>query len=121
MIPPKLTFSKANRLQTSADFQAVFSEPLRARSAYFTALARPHDRGYARIGVIVAKRIIRKAVRRNKIRRLIRESFRLNQALLANLDIVVLVRCILPKERNIFFNKCLQEQWESLAAQSKRV
>lgn len=121
MTRQKLTFSKANRLQTPADFQAVFSQPLRARSVYFTALARPQDREDARLGVIVAKRIIRKAVRRNKIRRMIRESFRLNQALLAHLDIVVLVRCVLPKQPTVFFYECLQEQWESLAAQSQRL
>lgn len=117
----KLRFSKANRLQTPADFQAVFNQPLRSRSVYFTALALPRERESARLGVVVAKKVIRKAVRRNWIRRIIRESFRLNQTLLEHLDIVVLVRCVLPKEKtSLFFNNCLQEQWESLAAQAKR-
>jgi ribonuclease P protein component len=114
----KLTFSKDKRLQTPADFQAVFADTiLRARTAYFTMLARPNERECARLGVIVAKRIIRRAVGRNAIRRLIRESFRINQCRLVGLDVIVLVRSVLPKEPNAVFLDCLVQQWQDLIAQ----
>ena len=113
----KLTFSKNERLQTPAEFQAVFREPIRARSAHFTMLARPNERDGARLGVIVAKRIIRRSVRRNAIRRLIRESFRINQCQLTGLDVIVLVRCVLPSAHNTFFLDCLVQQWQDLIAQ----
>jgi ribonuclease P protein component len=40
----------------------------------------------------ISKKIIRKAVDRNRIKRMIRESFRLNQQQLGYFDIVVLVK-----------------------------
>jgi len=50
-----------------------------------------NDENNARLGVTLAKRFIKKATHRNKIRRQIKESFRL-QANLKNLDIVVQTR-----------------------------
>lgn len=48
--------------------------------------------GHPRIGLAIAKKIIRKAVHRNVIKRVARESFRLQQQTLGGLDIVVLAR-----------------------------
>ena len=120
LITKKHPFSKAQRLQTPVDFQAVFTEansqanPIRARSSYFTVLARPNDRDYARLGLVVSKRNVRRAVHRNESRRLIRESFRLHQEILAGLDVVVLVKCTLPEKPNSFFYECLEKQWKEL-------
>ncbi len=80
-------------------------------------LARPNGRDVGRLGVIVAKRVIRLSVRRNAIRRLIRESFRINQCQLTGLDVIVLVRCVLPGKPNAFFLDCLLRQWHDLVAQ----
>ncbi len=83
-------------------------------------LARPNHLKVARLGLIVAKRINRRAVTRNHIRRLIRESFREHQALLAGLDIVVLVRCVLPRGENEVFFGCLKRQWRELVESQPR-
>ncbi len=80
-------------------------------------MARPNDREYARLGVIVAKRMIRRAVHRNVIRRLIRESFRLNQGLIAGLDVVVLIRCSLSRKQKQALKECLKQQWHELVGQ----
>ena len=50
-----------------------------------------NDEGHARLGVTLAKRFIKKAVRRNQIKRQIREAYRLQQSL-PNIDIVVQTR-----------------------------
>lgn len=119
MLPASLKFSKTSRLNIPPDFQAVFAQPqpLRSRSVYFTILARPNPEKPARLGIIVAKRIIRRAVRRNAARRLIRESFRMNQGQLLGLDIVVLVKSILPQQENRVFYNCLKTQWQELIGQ----
>lgn len=91
---------------------------MRSKSAYFTILAHPNQQRHARLGVIVAKKVIRLSVRRNLIRRWVKESFRVNQAQIAGLDVVVLVRCALPHpatSKN--FYGCLQRQWVELVEQ----
>lgn len=83
-------FSKNKRLLTPEDYQAVFKEPIKSKSFYFTVLTRPNHLTTARLGLIIAKKVIRQAVQRNRVKRLIRESFRLHQHSLIGLDIVVL-------------------------------
>jgi ribonuclease P protein component len=55
-------------------------------------LAAPNGLNYPRLGLIVPKKIISTAVGRNRVKRLIRESFRLNQADLAGLDVVARIK-----------------------------
>lgn len=72
-------------------------------------LAIPNQKNHARIGLVVAKKNIKLAVQRNRIKRILRESFRLNQHLPA-MDIVVLTR---PKIDQLD-NKSLQSSCEKL-------
>lgn len=51
--------------------------------------ARGNALAIARVALVVPKRHLRRAVDRNRARRVIREAFRLNQAELAGLDVVV--------------------------------
>lgn len=50
------------------------------------------DQEQARLGIVVAKRYVKLAVARNKLKRLIRESFRQQQQVLSGLDVVVIVK-----------------------------
>lgn len=49
---------------------------LRLRRRALWAAARPNGTGSARLGLIVGKRVLKRAVDRNRAKRLIRESFR---------------------------------------------
>lgn len=53
----------------------------------------PNDRGHARLGLIVARRVEKLAVKRNRVKRLLREQFRLHRQDLPALDMVVRLRC----------------------------
>ena len=55
-----------------------------------TALVRANESGEARLGLIISKRCSKKAVIRNHIKRIVRESFRLNQDLLGGHDIIII-------------------------------
>ncbi|MEY3122709.1 MAG: Bacterial ribonuclease protein [Pseudomonadota bacterium] len=53
---------------------------------------KPNHFGFARLGLIVAKRIEHKAIRRNRIKRTAREVFRLQQQTIIGLDCVMQLR-----------------------------
>ena len=57
-------------------------------------MSRPNELGHARLGMVVAKRLFKRAVDRNRMRRVIRETFRLYSPQLAAVDIVVRVHAI---------------------------
>jgi ribonuclease P protein component len=85
-------FSKANRLLDAAAFARVFKQASRSRDPLFTVLCRHNNSPLARLGLAISKKHCRQAVRRNRIKRIVRESFRQHQELLAGLDVVVINR-----------------------------
>lgn len=54
-------------------------------------MSRPNELGHARLGMVLAKRQFKRAVDRNRMRRIIRETFRLYSPELLALDVVVKV------------------------------
>lgn len=90
--PPatRFPFSRNERLPDKAAFSRVFAKARRSRDQHFTILFRKTDHANARLGMAVAKKNCRLAVARNRLKRIIRESFRRHQATLSGLDIVVM-------------------------------
>lgn len=64
------------RLVSKADFDRVFADNQRARTEYVVVMARPNPVGYPRLGMVIAKRLLARAVDRNRVKRCVRESFR---------------------------------------------
>ncbi len=88
-----LEFQKSHRLLNSSEFTPVFDSPsFKIHHSNFLILARYNSLGHPRLGIIVAKKNIRKAVARNKTKRVIRESFRYKQHNLPPIDAIVLSR-----------------------------
>ena len=89
----EVTFGREKRLLTTQAFQAVFGDTHHKVShPNFLLLARPNQLSNARLGMVVAKKNIRFSVHRNRIKRVVRDSFRLIQHDLAPVDIIFLVR-----------------------------
>ncbi|MBB1269763.1 ribonuclease P protein component [Shewanella sp. SR44-3] len=109
------TFSRELRLLTPAQFKTVFSNPIKASSAEITLLAIPNIEQHPRLGLTVAKRFVKRANQRNRIKRVIRESFRLNQHDIPALDIVVLVRNGVMEMENAELNKLIEKLWRKLS------
>ena len=64
---------------TPSHFTFVFQQPQRAGTPQITILGRLNSLGHPRIGLTVAKKNVKRAHERNRIKRLTRESFRLRQ------------------------------------------
>lgn len=90
MIAARNAFGKSNRLLTPADFRHVFQRA-RKRSAGGLALyARKNDLGYPRLGIAISRKCSPRAVVRNRIKRVIREAFRMRKQELGGVDLVFL-------------------------------
>ncbi len=100
---------------TPAQFKSVFSNPIKASSAEITLLAIPNSEQHPRMGLTVAKRYVKRANQRNRIKRVIRDSFRLNQHDIPHLDIVVLVRNGVMEMENAEINKLIEKLWRKLS------
>lgn len=109
----KWAFGKSLRLLSSNDFQSVFNDaPFRASHQHFLVLARANHLDRPRLGLVIAKKHVRLAVQRNRIKRLIRESFRLQQQSLAGIDVIVLARKGMGELPSAAITKQLNQQWQ---------
>ncbi|MCP3894620.1 MAG: ribonuclease P protein component [Bacteroides sp.] len=86
------SFDRRYRLLKPEDFRYVFEKACKVSDRYLTLLARPNNIGYPRLGMAIAKKQIKTAVGRNRVKRQIRESFRLHKEIIGGLDIVILAR-----------------------------
>ncbi len=75
-------------------------------------------RNQSRLGLVVSKKNISKAVKRNRVKRLIRESFRKNKSQIPNLDVVVLIRKGIDVLPNVIISSKLNSLWDDLYAKS---
>jgi ribonuclease P protein component len=106
-----LGFPKSHRLLKPSDYSKVFDDvALKVPHRNFLILATPNDRGHARIGLIFSKKNLRLAVQRNRIKRQVRETFRLQQDL-PSLDIIVLGRQGLNQLDNTAVRSSLNDLW----------
>jgi ribonuclease P protein component len=105
-------YSRLSRLTTPAQYQRVFSGAQRSGDRYFTVLYRSNDGDTARLGFAVAKKRIRKAVGRNRIRRLARESFRHECRTLGGIDIIIMARAAAEAASNADLYASLEQHWD---------
>ncbi len=75
---------------------------------------RINDTGEARLGLAIAKKQVRRAVDRNRIKRVVRESFRHHQKQLASMDCVVMARRDTSAATNEELFASLQQHWRRL-------
>ena len=74
------------KLRKSAEFRAVYEGGKRFDGRLMTAFVRRNDTGRHRLGITASKRVARLAVERNRMKRLLREIFRLSEATLSGVE-----------------------------------
>lgn len=114
----KMKFPRTARMNTKAAYSRVFSRPTVSRDRYFRILARENEQTSDRLGMAVSKKNCRKATGRNRIKRVIRESFRatLESGVgQAGMDIVVLPTADAATICNKALAESLAGHWDKLA------
>lgn len=90
--PPRLRFSKRQKLRRPQEFRRVYDRGAKAGDQHLLVFAMPNDLGITRVGLSVSRKH-GSAVTRNRIKRLLREAFRLGQhELPAGVDLIVIPR-----------------------------
>ena len=86
------SYTHRDRLQSASQYTRVFDQAKKSSSEFFTILSRENTEAQPRLGIVVAKRRAKRSVDRNMIKRIIRESFRLNKAILPANDFIVILK-----------------------------
>ncbi|MCA6062168.1 ribonuclease P protein component [Thalassolituus marinus] len=108
----EIAFPRTARILKPAEFKRVFDNTeLRGSSPHLLVLATSNEQDQARLGFVLAKKQIKRAVDRNRIKRLIRESFRHRQNEMASLDFVVLARSGLAELDNQQIREMIDGLW----------
>ena len=116
------SFSRELRLLTAADYKQVFDQSQRKAShRHLLLLATANELDHYRLGLVIAKKNVKHAVQRNRIKRLAREFFR-HQARLSraegqpHFDVVLLTRRGIDELDNAEVSTILRQQWQKLTA-----
>ncbi|MEJ2365029.1 MAG: ribonuclease P protein component [Deltaproteobacteria bacterium] len=88
----RFSLKKYERLQRRKDFELAFRNGSRRQTKNFTIILRPNGLEFSRLGVIVGKKV-GNAVKRNRVKRYLREYFRLHKHKLPpSHDVVIIAK-----------------------------
>ena len=81
---------------------------------YFTVLVKETGLLKARLGLAISNKHARRAVDRNRLKRLVRESFRIHKEFLPGIDVVVLAKRETYRATNPVLKNSLADLWKSV-------
>jgi len=111
-----LRLPRTARLLRPGDFTALRANAKRISSRHFKVEYQPSACPEARLGMAVSRRVSKHAVVRNRIRRVIREYFRLFRRQLPRLDLLLVARSSAAEQTNAALRDDLQILWQKLVA-----
>ena len=91
------TFRQFERIRKKSEYLSIYQQGTRSYTHHFTIVFQKNQLGYRRLGITVSKKV-GGAVRRNRIKRMVREFFRLNKNQVAeSQDTVVIGKKGMPR------------------------
>lgn len=114
LVKPYL-FRPEQRIRNGKGFQVVFDSPhCKVAMPQYLVLIRANQQQKPRLGFVIARKKIRFAVNRNRIKRVVRDSFRLHQYDLPTVDVVFIARQGLDKLSNSELASALVKTWQQV-------
>lgn len=110
-------FPRWQRLTQSTEYGRIFARPVRSTDLYFTVLARPGTCDNPRLGLAISKKIDKRAVARNRLKRLSREVFRCQK--LPAWDFVIMAKREAPIVENKILITSLQQHFRRIVRQAE--
>lgn len=104
-------FTPRSRLADKTSYRRVFEKAERSRDNMFTVLYRPNGTDTPRLGLAISKKNCRLATGRNRLKRIVRESFRHHRTELPGLDIVVMNQPAAARANNNALFGSLDAHW----------
>jgi len=112
----RLRFGAELRLRSKLQFDAIYASGRRIDDRFFGLRVKPNGLNHPRVGLAVAVKTAGNAVRRNRLRRLVRESFRLAQHELPAVDIVVAAKFPAAEAPVTTLRASLATLWQRVAS-----
>jgi len=119
-IRTRLLFPRSRRLRSGKEFLAVTRGGLRLRDELFIIQSRPNIHNHARLGVTVSRRVALRANRRNRLKRMIRESFRQQLSTFCAFDIVVIAQPAADRADAGQIRQSLDQHWQNIRKQCEK-
>ena len=104
------------RLLKAGDFAALRGKSKRISARHFLAEFSPNEQPTCRLGQAVSRRVSKRAVDRNRIKRLVRESYRHVRSELPCVDILMIARTSAVRTTSADLREDLANLWKKLAA-----
>jgi ribonuclease P protein component len=109
------TFEPRKRLHQAAEFREVKRKGRKFADALFSMSVLANHETHPRLGLAIATRTFGTAVERNRIKRLARESFRLNQYSLPPVDVTVSARDAARRATPADLRSSLDKHWKAIS------
>lgn len=112
----KLSYTSKQKILEKGRYSALLANAPRYNMRHLVLCAAENNLATSRLGLIVAKRKLSSAVARNRLRRVIRESFRKQQHNLPKMDIIVIAKTSIVDADFCQLGKTLDLSWAKAAA-----
>jgi ribonuclease P protein component len=117
VIPAQFRFQARQRLLTPPDFDRVYARRWRVVDSCFSINAAPNELGFARLGLSIGSKTVGNSVARNRVKRQVRDSFRLVALELPAVDLVVGARNGARTAHNARLRESLSGLWKEIKEQ----
>jgi ribonuclease P protein component len=108
-------FPTTVRLLSPLEFKRVFAKPQKIKGPGFSLFVRENGLSHPRLGLAIPKKAVKLSVGRNRIKRLVRESFRHHQDEMIGVDIVFLAYKGVDVQPNNDMMCALMKAWQRVA------